>query len=217
MTMRSAVVFGLIAFGFVVPLTGCGDGNNDNIIIDEGTPTPRRTSTPGGPTATPGPATQTPGAPTPATPTPVTSLSEPTVTPTPSGGPACQSGDQIVAMASVDKPYGGVSIRLAYPAAANIPGSGTAASVKERVVFAQAGGLTAVNDLDNNGDGTDDTLAVSSVDSNEHPAGLYVTVTFDCLAGHPRPDSSAFTCQVQSASMPDGTEITDEMCTLVVQ
>jgi hypothetical protein len=213
MLTRSAVISSLLALAVTLPMVGCGDNsNNDNIFIGEDTPTPIRTPSPGVATITPGSTTPT------VTVTTQGTGSEPTSTPTPTGGPACNSGDQIVAMASVDKPYGGLSIRLAYPAAANIPGSGTAQSVKDRVVFGHPGGLTAVNDLDaNGGDGVDDTLAVSSVSSDENPAGLYVTATFDCLPGQPRPGASAFTCTVQSASMPDGTEITDESCTLVVQ
>ncbi len=169
----------------------------------------------GEPTAT---ATTTPSG-SPGTPSPrdTSGLPNPTPSVTPGTGTVCKSGDQIVEMVSVDKPYGGLSLRLTYPAAANIPGSGTASSVKDRVVFAHTGGLAAVNDVDSNGDGTDDTLAVSSVDTAENPAGLYLTVTFDCLPGHTRPSAGDFTCVVQSASMPDGTEITDETCSVNVE
>jgi hypothetical protein len=144
-------------------------------------------------------------------------VTQPTATPTPGGGPTCSSGEQLVVMVSVDKPYGGLSLRLGYPVGANIPGTGVVQSVKDRVVFAHPGGLTAVNDLDNSGDGVDDTLAASVVSSDESPAGLFITVTFDCVAGQTKPTAADFVCTVQSASAPDGTAITDEMCTLSVQ
>jgi len=210
----------LVSLAITLPLAGCGDNsNNDNIFIGGPTSTPH-----GGVTATPHPgATSTPAVE--ATPTtegtPVetaTAGSEPTATSTPSGGgPACQSGDQIVVQASLDKAYGGVSFRLAYPSAANIPGTGTAQSVKDRVVLAQPGGFTTIGDLDTDANGVDDTVTIAVVDTSEHAAGLFATVTFDCAAGQPRPEAAAFSCNVQSASTPDGIAITDMGCSLSVQ
>jgi len=173
--------------------------------------TSRCTGSPGQSTPTPTVETTPTGA---GSPTP--SIGSPIATPTPAGL-LCNAGEHVVARASVDKPYGGLSVRLGYPSAVNVPGSGTAQSVKDRVVFAHPGGLTAVNDLDDTSDGVDDTLAMSVVSSDESPAGLYVTVTFDCVAGEARPGPPDFACVVQSASMPDGTEITDETCSVTVE
>jgi cysteine-rich repeat protein len=165
--------------------------------------------------STPTPSAQ--GTPSPGSVSPTPSTASPVATSTPSSGTICRAGDQLVAKASVDKPYGGISLRLGYPPAANVPGSGSnAQSVKDRVVFAQPGGLTAVNDQDESGDGVDDTLFVSSVGSSDNAAGLYVTVTFDCVAGQAPPSSSAFTCTVVSASTSGGVSIPDEHCALTV-
>jgi hypothetical protein len=68
------------------------------------------------------------------------------------------------------------------PAGANLPGTGTDASVKDRVDFAGSG-LTVVNDFDENGDLTDDTVTASLVGTDVVPAGTFGTITFDCLAG----------------------------------
>jgi cysteine-rich repeat protein len=171
-----------------------------------GSSTPTPTATPNGPTSsTPsgGPVGPTPSGPAP--------------TATPPSGTSCSAGEQIVVMASVGKPYGGISFRLAYPPAANIPGNGTAQSVKDRVVFAHVGGIQVANDLDNNADGVDETLRVGTVNTSESPAGLFITATFDCIAGQVRPAASDFSCQVQSASTPDGIDIPDETCSLTVE
>jgi cysteine-rich repeat protein len=167
-----------------------------------GAATPTATTTPAGGSASP---------------TPAGTVGGPTPTATPQAGTTCNTGDQVVAMVAVAEPFGGLSIRLAYPAAANLPGTGTVQSVKDRVVFAHPGGLTAVNDLDESGDGVDDTLAVSVVNSEESPVGLFITATFDCVAGQLRPTASDFACAVQSASMADGTEITNEMCSVSLE
>jgi cysteine-rich repeat protein len=167
------------------------------------------------------PSTPTPvtgETPSPTAPTSTTSGGTPAATPTPAAGGVCNPGDQVVVQASVDKPYGGISFRLAYPpSSVNIPGSGTAQSVKDRVVLATAGGIQTIGDLDTDGNGVDDTVTVAVVDTNEHPAGLFATVTFDCVAGETRPQVSAFTCTIQSASTPDGIAIPDESCSVAIQ
>jgi cysteine-rich repeat protein len=152
------------------------------------------------------------------TPTPAGTSSEITATPTPAATPsgsACQSGDQIVVVESLDKPYGAARIDLLYPASVSIPGTGTAASVAQRVVFTPTGGLTQVNDTPVNGS-VDDTLTTSFVGTANVPAGTFVTVTFDCVEGQAPPTSAAFTCTVVSASMGSGNSIPDEHCTLSV-
>jgi len=171
--------------------------------------TPQPTATPGGPGATTTPSR--------ATPTQAASGATPTPTPVSSPGGTCSAGDTIVVTAALGLPYSGVNLLLVYPPAANIPGSGTAQSVKDRVAFANSGGLATAGDLDKNADGTDETLSISVVDTSQFPAGDFVTVTFDCLAGDPRPDADAFACTVASASLPDGTPITGETCTLAVR
>ncbi len=130
----------------------------------------------------------------------------------------CQPGDKVKVVASIDKTYGGASITIAYPDAVNIPGTGTADSVKQRVQFANAG-LTAVNDDDAIGaDGIDDTLTASLVGAGvDNSAGPFATVTFDCIAGSPIPAAGAFVCGVASASTSGGDAITDAHCTIEVQ
>jgi hypothetical protein len=218
MRIRSIVLPTLVTLAIALPLAGCGDnGNNDNIFIGGPTSTPH-----GGETSTPHAATPTPAETAAATPTtegtPVETqtASGPVATPTPVAG-GCVSGDQVVVQASVDKAYGGISFRLAYPTSANIPGSGTAQSVKDRVKLAQAGGIQTVGDLDTDGNGVDDTVTIAVVDTNEHAAGLFATVTFDCVPGQAMPSASDFTCHVQSASTPDGVSIPDMMCSLSAQ
>jgi cysteine-rich repeat protein len=168
----------------------------------------------GGPVATPTPtASATPdgGAPT-ATPTDDGGIATPTATPTPSGGGnACDAGDPVVVVVSIDVAYGAARLDLGYPASdVNIPGSGTAASVVERVVFAASGGLTTVNDDDNIG-----TLTASLVSFSEQPAGTFASVTFDCVTSVP--SASAFVCTVVSASTPGGVSIPDAQCSVSVE
>jgi len=169
-------------------------------------PTPTTTVGP----ASPGGVTPTPGG----TPGP-SGAATPTVAPTPAGV-ACQDGDQVVVIASLDKTYGAARIDLGYPASLNIPGTGSAQSVADRVHFAD-GGLTTVNDTDQNGDGIDDTLTASLVSFADNAPGPFVTVTFDCVAGHAPPTAADFDCTVVSASTGGGVTIPDEQCGLAVQ
>jgi hypothetical protein len=97
---------------------------------------------------------------------------------------------------------------------ANIPGSGTEAAVKSRVVF-EGSGLTVVNDTDQSGDLVDDTLTTSLAGSDILPAGLFVTVTFDCVAGQSQPSAGSFQCTVVSASQ-QGNAVTPN-CTVALQ
>src|SRR5262249_7967250 len=96
----------------------------------------------------------------------------------------------------------------------NIPGTGTAQSVADRVQFAPSGGITASNDKDQDGDGTDDTVTASFLSSTDHPAGPFVTVTFDCVEGRVAPPAGHFTCPGGSASSGGGVAIPDEQCSL---
>lgn len=210
------IMAGLLLIGATM-LNGCGDGN-DNDTNDNGGPT----STPvvgltATKTATPAPevtptATEFSGE----TPTPIaTTTTAPTVTGMPSGN-ACQAGDQIVVIESLDKAYGAARTDLTYPASVNIPGSGSGTSVTERVVFANTGGITASNDDDKDGDSIDETLTTSTLASADQPTGKFVTVTFDCVTGQVVPAASAFACTVVSASTGGGVSIPDEHCSLSV-
>ena len=220
MLNRSNWIPVLLALAIAIPLAGCGEENNDNIFIGGSTPTPTpaggRTSTPVR-TATPPPnatATSTVGAST-ATPAATDTASGPTATPTPVAG-GCTAGDQIVVVASFSQAYGAGRIDLLYPASVNIPGTGTAQSVVDRVHFAASGGLPAVNDSPTSS-AVDDTLTASLVGFSENPAGPFVTVTFDCVTGQAPPAATAaITCTVISASTPGGVAITDEQCSLSV-
>jgi hypothetical protein len=142
-------------------------------------------------------------------------VATPTTAPTPSGT-VCQAGDHVVVVASLDEIYGAARIDLVYPPSANIPGSGTAQTVIDRVHFSASGGLTTVSDDRVNGD-VDDTLTASFVGFSDNPAGPFVTVTFDCVEGQTPPVAGAFTCTVVSASTSGGVAIDDEQCTVTVQ
>jgi cysteine-rich repeat protein len=162
---------------------------------------------------------------TPPTPTPVATSAgtvspgpgaTPTAAPTPVGA-ACQAGDQVTVVAALDKTYGAALIDVGYPASLNIPGTGTAQSVADRVTFANAG-LTTVNDTDKNGgDQVDDTLTASFVSFADHAPGTFATITFDCVTGQAPPTASALTCTVVSASSGGGVAIPDESCSVTVQ
>jgi cysteine-rich repeat protein len=148
--------------------------------------------------------------------TPVASgIATPTVVPTPAGS-LCQAGDQFVLVAALDKSYGAARIDLLYPTSLNIPGTGTAQSVVDRVHFSVSGGLTTVSDHPEQG-AADDTLTASLVGFTENAAGPFVTVTFDCVAGEVAPVTADFTCTVVSASTAGGVSIADERCSLTRQ
>jgi cysteine-rich repeat protein len=162
----------------------------------QGVPTPAATPTAdsGAPTATP-----TDGGAT-----------APTPTPNGGGGGACAPGDPVVVMLGIDVAYGAARLDVQYPAAVNIPGSGATPDVVGRVEFAASGGLTTVNDDDNTA-----TLTASFVAFSEQPAGLFATITFDCVSAVPGAD--AFTCTVVSASTPGGVAIPGAGCSVAVQ
>ena len=102
-------------------------------------------------------------------------------------------------------------IDLQYPGTEiNLPGSGTGPDVTSRVVFAASGGLTTVNDNDN-----DSTLTTSFVSFNQQTAGLFATVTFDCVTAEPT--AGQFVCTVVSASTPGGVAIPGVTCSVAVQ
>lgn len=202
---RSKVLVAILAGALLMPLAGCGDGDND---IDLDSPEP--TSTAAGSTPVP---TRTPGvgatATTVATVVPTaTPVDNETPTPVPTDAPC--SDPSVVVEVSIDTAYGAARVDVQYPAAqVNIPGSGTAQSVVDRVEFASSG-LTTVNDDDNTG-----TLTASLVSFSEQPSGLFATVTFDCTSG--APSAGDFTCTVVSASTPGGVGIPDATCSVAVQ
>jgi hypothetical protein len=115
---------------------------------------------------------------------------------------------------SLDADVTSARLDTGYTGSVNLPGTGTDMSVKERVDFAGSG-LTVVNDFDESGDLTDDTLTTSLVGTDVLPAGTFATITFDCVAGQPVPSASDFTCTVVSASNA-GTSVTPA-CAVDVQ
>ena len=211
MRIRSTFISALLTLAAAAIVTGCGDGSSEDIFLD-GTPTATpvnaRTATPH-PGATPT-ATETAVAGA----TPTETVAGPTATATPVAG-GCNAGDQVTVVASLDKTYGAAIIDVGYPASLNIPGTGTAQSVADRVHFANSG-LTTVNDKDQNADTVDDTLTASFVSFADQAPGTFVTITFDCVAGQAPPTASALTCTVVSASTGGGVGITDEQCSLNV-
>ena len=155
-----------------------------------------------------------PGTPTPVvtptfifgSPTPTPTGGTPVPTPTPGTGGECPASGQVAVTITLDTDYGAAVIDLQYPGAEiNLPGSGSGPDVSSRVVFAANGGLTTVNDNDNTS-----TLTTSFVSFNQQTAGLFATVTFDCVTDVPAP--SAFVCTVVSASTPGGVAIPGAQC-----
>lgn len=174
------------------------------------TPTPGATPTTIAPTATTGATAEQ----TATTAEPTATTEAPTATPTP-GGSSCSGTESIVVTLSLDAEVTSARIDLGYPAAANLPGSGTDASVKDRVDFTGSG-LTVVNDTDQSGDLTDDTVTASLVGTDVVAAGTFATITFDCLAGGAVPAVGDFDCTVVSASNA-GTTVDNAACTVAVQ
>jgi cysteine-rich repeat protein len=167
-----------------------------------GTPIPTGTpaATAPGATATANPPSPTDGAAT----------ATPTAAPTPTGA-TCAGDESIALTVALDAEVTSARVDLAYPAAANLPGTGTDPAVKARVDFAGSG-LTVVNDFDADEDLIDDTVTLSLVGTDLVPAGTFATVTFDCQAGAPVPTAASFACTVVSASN-GGTSVTAG-CTL---
>jgi hypothetical protein len=204
MMASTIVLAGALTFG----LTGCGDNDNE-IFIDNPEPTSTAAN------ATPVPTPTSVAQPTSTDVVTATATPDETpstdVTPTPSATAAPCNGPEVVVQVDIDSSYGAARIDLQYPGTdVNIPGSGTAQSVVDRVDFAANGGLTTVNDDDNTS-----TLTASFVAFSEQPGGAFLTVTFDCVAGTPA--ASAFTCTVVSASTPGGVAIPGVGCSATVQ
>ena len=175
--------------------SGC-TGSGGPIPTPVASATPLATASSGGPTATAGVATDTP---------------TPQSTPT---GATCSGSESIAVVVALDDIVTSARIDVAYPSSANVPGTGTDPAVKQRVTFAGSG-LTVVNDFDADGDLADDTLTTSLVGTDAVPAGPFVTVTFDCIAGAPVPTAADFTCTVVSASNA-GTAVTPA-CSVTIQ
>jgi hypothetical protein len=188
--------------GTVSAGTDC-DGTVEASRVGGEVPTPTRTPTPGvnPPTATPTP----------------TGGENPTPTPTDGGGPPCAEGDTIVVELSLDTSYGGAVTAIQYPpGSVNIPGSFGDDNVADRVTFTPTDGFEQVNDRDTNSDAIDDEISTSFAGTESNPAGPFVEVEFDCLAGQPRPLLSAFTCTVQSVSDEIGNPIEGVNCSLAI-
>jgi cysteine-rich repeat protein len=158
-----------------------------------GGPTPIVSATPVGPTPTGNGPTATDGGPT-----ATLIAASPTPQPTPLGA-VCSGSETIAVVIALDAEVTSARIDLGYPAAANLPGTGPDASVKDRAEFTGSG-LTVVNDFDANEDLVDDTVTLSLVGTDVVPAGSFVTVRFDCQAGEAVPTAASFTCTVVSAS-----------------
>jgi cysteine-rich repeat protein len=94
-------------------------------------------------------------------------------------------------------------MRIAYPSAVSIPGSGPATSVRQRVVNVSgtSSPIFLSSDNDTDGDSQDDTLFIVFGVTTPWPSGDFATVTFDCAAGTPvrAPD---FRCSFDDASDP---------------
>jgi cysteine-rich repeat protein len=163
-------------------------------------PTPIASATPAGATPTAAAGTPTAGGPTETGGAPTPTLDAATPTPRPTAvGSVCGEGATIAVVIALDAEVTSARLDLAYPAAANLPGSGPDPSVKDRVAFTGSG-LTVVNDVDGDEDLVDDTVTASLVGTDVVPAGPFATVTFDCVAGQPLPTAASFTCTVVSAS-----------------
>jgi len=102
---------------------------------------------------------------------------------------------------------GGV-VTLGYPGVLDVPGTGPAPSVRQRVtnVSAAPGGTFGARDADTTSDGVDDTLFILFASPTVWPTGDFARVHFDCAAGQPiRPTD--FACAFDDASDVGGNPI----------
>lgn len=130
----------------------------------------------------------------------------------------CPAGGCELAVVGVDLDFdagavpdlAGVTLVVGYPAAqVSLP----AESVPDRVFdVSPAGGfLDAALLL-----GTNPGVRVSYVTPATLPAGEFVEIEFDCVAGSPLPGPSSFTCRVESASDSGGFAVSDVACRTVL-
>jgi cysteine-rich repeat protein len=109
---------------------------------------------------------------------------------------------------------GGIRVYLTYPdGRVSIPGTALEATVKARVINAQAGFTINANDLDY-------ALRVveSAANRTLNPANPLFQVSYDLCAGQTAPAASAFTCTVEQAATPAGDplSLTGITCTVSV-
>jgi cysteine-rich repeat protein len=157
--------------------------------------------------------------------TTVTSTTSPSTTTTTTSttttlpsGVICSAGglDATVALDYPEPLLGGVSailLNLSYPSPLAIPGTGTAATVRQRVTnLAGAGSQLAPTDRDTNADTVDDRLDVqarASTTGSLNPAAVF-RARFDCPADTPI-SPGAFACAHSQATGLDGLPFAPEL------
>ena len=121
----------------------------------------------------------------------------------------------VVVDAPVDRVYG-MHTRLTYPAGVSIPGFRDDPSVQGRVTFLppllelEAGRpmrsvLRTIHD--------EDYRVQTLMTSLDHfPDGPFVTITFDCVEGRPRPVAADFPCEVAGATDLQFLDLYDSTC-----
>jgi hypothetical protein len=146
-----------------------------------------------------------------------TTTSSTTTTTMPAGITCSASGlDATVALGYPEQLLGGVSailLHVSYPAPLAIPGTGTAATVRQRVTnLAGAGSQLAPNDRDTDADAVDDRLDVqarASTTGSLNPAPVF-RVRFDCPADTAISPGSLSCTHSQSTAL-DGLPFTPDL------
>jgi cysteine-rich repeat protein len=157
------------------------------------------------------------------------SSSSSTSTPSPSttsstvgGGTACSANGLDVTV-SLDYPLqivGGVSaifLKLNYPAPLVIPGTGTEATVRQRVTNLAGTGssVSSIADRDTNTNGVDDQLqAAARKTQGSLDPGAVFRARFDCAAGT-TVSPTAFSCQQEQATDLSGSPFAPELSNLI--
>jgi cysteine-rich repeat protein len=179
----------------------------------------------------PGPTTSTSSSSTTSAPSPSTSTSSSSSTSTPGpsttsttigGGTACSANGLDVTV-SLDYPQqivGGVSaifLRLTYPAPLVIPGTGTEATVRQRVTNLAGTGssVSSIADRDTNTNGVDDQLqaAARKTQGSLDPGPVY-RARFECAAGT-NVSPTAFGCSQEQATDLSGSPFAPELSNLI--
>jgi hypothetical protein len=126
-------------------------------------------------------------------------------------------------MVSLDYPLqivGGVSaifLKLNYPAPLVIPGTGTEATVRQRVTNLAGTGssVSSIADRDTNTNGVDDQLqAAARKTQGSLDPGAVFRARFDCAAGT-NVSLTAFSCQQEQATDLSGSPFAPELSNLI--
>ncbi|HEY2385319.1 MAG TPA: hypothetical protein VGK30_00040 [Candidatus Binatia bacterium] len=140
-------------------------------------------------------------------------IGDPTPSPSPTPAPVACTSDTVTIDLAASQAVGAATLLLDYPQdTVDLPGSGDAVSVKERITVLTSASLFANGEPNDQ----DDRLRFTLISVDGIPAGPLFAVRFDCL-GTP-PAARAFSCTVSDAVAADGvTPVSDATCSLHVR